>query len=335
LKVLLIRFSSLGDIVLTSHIPRLIKKIFPNAKVDMLVKENYLDLIKFNPNIDKKIILKKKSGFLELLKLSFELKREKYDFIVDLHKSLRSFIINIINWRTPKLYYSKKSFKRFLRIYTKINLFSKSESKMNDYLKSLEKFKVKYDGQGTNIFIDEKTNKKISKLINKKENKIIGIVPGARWRGKKWGKDKFKKLCTHIVDSTKFNIVLLGSKEDKGYDLIKEINPKRIKSFIGTTSILESASVLSFCDLVISNDTGMMHVAEALGKDVFCIMGATVKEFGFSPYRKKSKVIETNIWCRPCSKKGDGICIRKNKYLCLKNIKAIDVFNKIKDYFKV
>lgn len=326
MKILVIRFSSLGDIVLSTPVPRVLKKTFPLSQVDMIVRSDFIDLIKNNPYITKKIGFDKGSGIKGLWKLYRKIKTENYDLIVDIHRSLRSRILCLLLCNVKKVYFNKKYIKRFLLINLKIN-FMKGTSNILEYIKPLNVFGIEYDFLGTEIFIDDATNKKIDKLVdNLKNKKLIGIVPGAKWPGKRW--NKFNELAKSLSEN--YNIVLIGGKSDLNHGIKEKEN---IKSFIGKLSILESAALLSRCDLAITGDTGMMHVSEAVGTDVITIMGSTSSDLGFAPYREKSRVIELDMWCRPCSKNGKGFCLRKGKRPCLTKITVSDVVKLVKDYF--
>ena len=208
-----------------------------------------------------------------------------------------------------------------------------------EYLKPLASLGISYDGLGTQIFVPDKVKNKVDQILRSKmpdmDKKIlIGIVPSAQWPGKRWPSSNFKELAGMIAEKFNADIMVIGGKNDKFCDDIAAVDT-RVHSFAGQLSMIGSAAALSFCDLVVSNDTGMMHVAEAVDTDVIGIMGPTSYEFGCYPFRETSRVVELDMWCRPCSKNGRGPCIRWGQRPCLNNISPDMVFDEVVDYFKV
>ena len=339
MKILILRFSSLGDIAMATALPRHLRKTFPDAKIDIAVREDYKELVEWNPYLDDKLYISRREGLGGLWKLTREIQQKRYDLVVDAHRSVRSFFICALNPFVKKVYFNKRTFKRLLLIFLKLNLFKKVDLQIIEYLKPLFKLGISYDGLGTEIFVPEKINKKVfeqlTSIIPEMETKVlIGIVPSAQWPGKRWSVNKFKELVTMISEKIDCNIVVVGGSKDCFCDDIATV-AANVYSLAGKVSMVESAVVLSLCDVVVANDTGMMHVAEAVGTDVIGIMGPTSYEFGCYPYRSTSRVVELDMWCRPCSKNGKGPCIRFGKRPCLNNITPDMVFDEVVDYFKV
>ncbi len=336
LKILILRFSSLGDIVMSTALPRVLKNTFSGSNIHMAVRSDFRDLIEWNNNIDRKIYLEKNEGLRGLVKLIKSIKTEKYDLIIDAHKSMRSSLICLFTPGVRKVYFNKRTLKRLVLIFFKINLFSKIDLQILEYIKPLKKLGVSYDDKGTKIFLPQdaidKADKILRELINKKNTKIIGMVPGAHWPGKRWPAYKFRCLAGLIEKNMDAIVLIVGAKKDLFCDDIVK-GYSKVFSFAGKLSMIESAAMLSKCDVVISNDTGMMHVAEAVGSDVIGLMGPTSREFGCYPYRETSRVIELKMWCRPCSKNGKGLCIRFGKRPCLNNIEPASVFETLSKWY--
>jgi len=338
-KILILRFSSLGDIVMATSLPRVLRAKFPNAQIDMAVRLDYKDLIEWNSNLTNKIYLDKKEGFKGLFKLIKQIRSEHYDLIIDAHRSIRSIIIDFFV-PSKKIYFNKRTFKRLMLIYFKINLFKKVDFQAHEYVKPLKKYGIEYDYKGTQTFIPQEVQKKVLNIFKTSftdydKNLLIGIIPSAQWPGKRWPAKKFEELVRLICKHLKTNIVIIGGKNDSFCEDIQKagLNNNTI-SMAGKLSIIESAAALSECDIVIANDTGMMHVAESVGTDVIGIMGPTRVEFACYPCRPKSLVVELKMWCRPCSKNGAGVCIKFGKRPCLNHIYPKDVYNKLCDYLK-
>jgi len=338
MKILIIRFSSLGDITMATVLPRHLKKKFPDAKVDMAVREDYRELIEWNPYLDDKLYVSRHEGFGGLWRLMREIRKRRYDIIVDAHRSIRSRFICLCNPSVEKFYFDKRTFKRLILIFLKFNLFRKVDLQMIEYLKPLSKLGINYDRKGTEIFIPDNIEDKVGSILRSSipdmdTKPLIGIVPSAHWPGKRWPTSNFVELAGMMTSKIDSNVVVVGGGKDSFCDEIASVD-KKAHSFAGKFSMIESAAALSFCDLVIANDTGMMHVAEAVGTDVVGIMGPTSYEFGCYPYRGGSRVVELDMWCRPCSKNGKGPCIRGGKRPCLNNITPDMVFEEVVDYFK-
>ena len=324
---------------MATTLPRHLRKKFPNAQIDMAVREDYKELIEWNPYLNDKLYVSRHEGLLGLWNLAKDIKDRRYDLIIDAHRSIRSRFICALNPSVKKVYFNKRTLKRLVLIFFKLNLFKKVDLQIVEYLKPLSKFGIIYDGLGTEIFVPEKINNKVSKMLEamipQMETKVlIGMVPSAQWPGKRWPASKFKELTKMISEKINCNIVIIGGSNDSFCDEIAEVADNAY-SLAGKISMIESAVALSLCDIVITNDTGMMHVAEAVGTDVIGIMGPTSYEFGCYPYRSTSRVVELDMCCRPCSKNGKGVCIMMGKRPCLNNITPDMVFDEVVDYFKV
>lgn len=321
---------------MSTALPRVLKKTFPDSSIEMVVRSDFRDLIEWNDNIDKKIYLEKDKGVCGLIKLIKDIRSRKYDLIVDAHRSIRSFIICLFTPKIKKVYFNKRTLKRLVLIFFKINLFKSIDLQILEYIKPLRKLGVSYDNKGTEIFLPmpalDKANKIINTHVNQRDSKIIGLVPGAHWSGKRWPAERFKELVGLIEKKMDATVFIVGAKKDTFCNDIA-MGTSRVFSFAGKLSMIESAALLSKCDVVVSNDTGMMHVAEAVGVDVIGIMGPTSREFGCYPYRPGSKVIEMKMWCRPCSKNGKGPCIRFGERPCLNGIGAGRVFETLLKWY--
>jgi lipopolysaccharide heptosyltransferase II len=335
-KILILRFSSMGDITMATALPRVLRKKFPDAQIDMAVREDFKDLIEWNPHLTNKIYLSKGEGFAGLLKLTKKIRDTRYDLIIDAHRSIRSRFICLFTPGTEKAYFDKRTIKRLILIFFKLNLFKKVDLQVVEYIKPLKKYGIEYDGKGTQIVIPEDIRKKVRAKISARipsygRKKMIGFVPSAQWPGKRWPVRNFDTLAGMIVEKLGADVLIIGGKNDSFCADIASTH-RNVYSFAGEFTTAESAAALAECTAIVANDTGMMHVAEAVGKDVIGIMGPTSFEFGCYPYRKSSRVIELDMWCRPCSKNGQGPCIRWGKRPCLNNITPEMVFKQLLEY---
>jgi len=317
-------------------LPRHLRQKFPSAKIDMTVREDFRDLIEWNPYIDEKIYIPRDQNINTLISIAQDVKKRNYDLIVEAHRSIRSRVVCLFTPLVKKAFFNKKSIRRFLLIYFKINLLKKADRQMIEYLNPLKKFGISYDGKGTEVFIPDHVTKTVKIKLSEQikdfgQRPAIALAPSAHWPGKRWSAENFKTLCGMILDKFNVDVIVLGGVNDHFCEEIARPY-KKAHSFAGKFSIIESSAALSMCKLSVCNDTGMMHVSEAVGTDTIGIMGPTSKEFGCYPYRKGSKAIELNMWCRPCSKNGSGCCIRSGKRPCLNNVSPEMVYAQVKDY---
>ncbi|MFZ2324689.1 MAG: glycosyltransferase family 9 protein [Ignavibacteriaceae bacterium] len=316
-KILIIRLSSLGDILLTTPFIRAIKHKFPAIRIDMLVKQEYADAIKFNPNISQKFYFNKNEQTRkELIK---KLGTEKYDLIIDLQNNLRSKkITSSLNVKTEK--FKKSGWKKFLLVNFKINKLVNEPQIPIRYSKVFDDLSL--DDKGIDLISDKVPSDKIFD-----KNNLIGFCPGARHFTKQWTKEYFIELGELLIKN-KYSVVLFGGKIDKA--LCAEIHselPEAI-NLSNDDDLLQTVSDMKMCSAIICNDSGLMHVASATATKIIAIFGSTVKEFGFTPYNCKNLILENNsLSCRPCSHIGKDHCPKKH-FNCMKEIKPEFVFEK-------
>lgn len=315
-KFLIIRFSSIGDIVLTTPVIRCIKQQYPNAEVHFATKKQFKVLVENNPYIDKYHLLEK-----ELNQFIKTLQSEDYDFIIDLHNNLRTKIIKL-RLGVKSYSFDKLNFKKWLLVNLKINQMPNVHI-VDRYLKTVEKLGIKNDNQGLDYFIPEKDKVKLDSY-NGFPNPLIFVAYAIG------GQHFTKKLPTHkiieICKRSRHIIMLLGGKEDfeTGEAIQKAVGEKVINA-CGKYNLNQSASLLQQSEYIISHDTGLMHIAAALKKQIISIWGNTVPEFGMYPYLTDYQAIENkNISCRPCSKIGYNKC-PKGHFKCMEEINITSI----------
>jgi len=304
MKFLIIRFSSIGDIVLTTPVIRCLKQQVENAEVHYLVKKNYSGIIEHNPFVDKIHVLEN-----DWEKLLDELKAAHFDCIIDLHHNLRSMRVKKALKKVQSFSFKKLNIEKWLLTSIKINTLPKIHI-VDRYLETLQTFKVRNDGRGLDFFIPEKDIVPVDHIPTSHHAGYIGIVIGAALETKKLPLHKLKELCLKINHP----IILLGGKEDRNIgDKIAAVDPIKIYNACGKFNLNESADLVRKSKLIVSHDTGLMHIAAAFKKQVISVWGNTVPEFGMSPYYGNAQITDfkfevTNLFCRPCSKIGYHKC---------------------------
>ncbi|MEW6095872.1 MAG: lipopolysaccharide heptosyltransferase II, partial [bacterium] len=338
-KILIIRLSSIGDIILASPLIRLIRKNFPHAKVDMVVCREFEGLVSYNPNINQVILFDRKTGLRGLLRLCKKIQEEHYDLIIDIHKKLRSFIICLTSGAKQKTSYNKHSFLRFLLVKFKINLYSNIPFIANLYLKSIERFGIEDDGEGLEFYITPSKDMVVLELLRKegirKEDILIGIAPGAHWYTKRWDKERFIELSNLLIQKKNAKIIIFGGEEE--VELSNEIKASLSNKPIvvaGKFSLMETAALLKRCKILITNDTGIMHIASAVKTPVVAIFGPTVGEFGYYPYRVANRVISKDLPCKPCTTKGTSKC-KINTFDCMRLISTNEVLEAVEELLRL
>jgi ADP-heptose:LPS heptosyltransferase len=315
LKILIIRFSSIGDIVLTTPIIRCLRKRFPDAEIHFLTKATFHPLLIANPNINKIYLLEGK-----LKDVIEELQEENYDFIVDLHKNIRS--LKVRTALGVKTYtFDKLNLEKWLKVNLKVDVLS-GKHLVDRYFDALESLGVKNDGQGLDYYIWEKEIYDF--LFQLAETPYTVVVAGANHYTKCLPEDMLIRLCEKI----KGKIVLLGGKKEAELgERVNQVLPAKIVNLCGKLSINESAFVVKNARRIVTPDTGLMHIAAAFKKPLVVIWGNTVPEFGMYPYfgerndmlaRNNIKMFEVEgLSCRPCSKLGYEECPREH-FKCMR-----------------
>lgn len=304
MKFLIIRFSSIGDIVLTTPVVRCLKQQVPDAEIHFLTKQSFRGLVDHNPYVDKVMVL---GSSWELM--IHQLRSEGYDHIIDLHHNLRTLRIKRALQPVPSTSFNKLNLKKWLLTAFKINLLP-DEHIVDRYLDTLKSFGVKNDGGGLDYFIPEDETLNIKDLPTSHQMGYIGVVIGAALETKQLPLHKLKELCNALD----YPVVLLGGKEDRaaGEEIAATDNMK-IYNACGKFTLHESAGLVKHAKLIITHDTGLMHIASAFQKNILSVWGNTVPAFGMAAYfgakEGTDKRFEVNgLWCRPCSKIGFHKC---------------------------
>ena len=320
MKFLVIRFSSIGDIVLTTPAIRCLKQQVDNAEVHFLTKYNFKAVTEGNPYIDKFFYFKDNLSFL--IK---DLQLEEYDYIIDLHHNFRS---KRIAWalNVKVLTYNKERYEKFLLTKLHVNKMS-GRHIVDRCLDTLLPLAVKNDGKGMDYFIPQNCEIKIEDLPMPHMVGYVAIVIGASYYTKKLPVHKLQELCKKLV----YPIILVGGKEDfKEAQEIASVDTIRIYNACGKFNLHESADLVRKSKLVISHDTGLQYIACAFNKPVLAIWGGTSPLLDVEPYYEEGNInryenfLVKGLTCQPCSNFGTKACPKKH-FKCMEeqNIDAI------------
>ena len=344
-KILIIRFSALGDLVLTTPIFRELKRVYPDAEITLLTSTGDGSVLYNNPHIDHFIWHKRRESYRELNKLINNLKKETFDIVYDAHRSLRSIWIvwNLTSFgfnKKPNIWLiNKRSWQRILLINFKINFLNNTPSQREHLLLPLQKQTSVLLNNHTELFPDPNTVKKINIFINKHNllhKKYIAIGASASYPLKRWPLKYFNVLISILIKQD-CPVVLIGAaNETENTKLEKKFLGKVINA-AGKFTSLESAELLRHARIVVTNDTSISHLAEAMQTPAIVFFGATVKDFGYSPFLKDSKIMETKekLSCRPCTRDGRGRCSHSDELRCLTTITpemVLSIINELNDH---
>ncbi len=322
-KFLIIRFSSIGDIVLTTPVIRCLKQQVPDAEVHFLTKSAFLPVVEHNPYIDKIHFL---AHSWELM--IEELKLENYDYIIDLHHNTKTLRVKSALKKKSYSFY-KLNIEKYLYTAFKINFLPKVHI-VDRYLKTAESFGVKNDGAGLDYFISKADEIRREDIPASHSVGYVACVIGAALGTKKWPIDRWKEFCSKI----KFPVILLGGPEDaEAGKEIAAVDDIKVYNACGKFKLNESADLLRKARLVITNDTGLMHIAAAYKKPIVSLWGNTVPSFGMTPYYGDAPatdvIMQVNkLWCRPCSKIGYKKC-PLGHFKCMQKIEPDEVLRKV------
>ncbi|MBM4158747.1 MAG: glycosyltransferase family 9 protein [Ignavibacteria bacterium] len=338
-KILIIQTAFIGDVILTIPVAVILKREFPDVKIDFICIPSTKILLKNNPNVDNVFVFDKKrkdkglGGMLRIIKLirSFD-----YDWIIVPHRSFRSTVIT----RFGKCKYTvsfDKSALNFLYKYKIKYIQHKHEIIRN--LTLLNPLGLYTDEIVRPVLCpdadDEKFVEKILQDCNiKNDEKLLTIAPGSVWYTKRFPEFKFAEIINDFSE-TDIPVILTGSKDD--YDVCNEIvnltKHNRIYNLAGKFNLLQTAELIRRTEILISNDSAPLHIANAVGTKVFAVFGATIPQFGFYPYGEEDKIFEIkNLKCRPCSIHGGKKCPVKT-FDCMLGINTNEIILELKKFF--
>jgi len=332
-RILIIRFSSIGDIVLTTPVIRGLARKFPGLQIDFLIKRQFKELIAHHPAVDTVHTIPGDLPLRDLLQLRNRLLEEgRYDFILDLHDNLRS---KILTWNSPVPFarYQKNRFHRWLFIYWKIRTPQVEKYITDRYFETVQPWGISDDEAGLDFYFPEDFTYHSQDLAARAAefhaaSLPVSVAPGAAWPTKEWMPERFADTCEHLIEQQDATIGLLGgpAEVEIGRWMESRISrPERVFNFIGTGSLMESARILQGARFHLANDSGFTHIATAFHKPVVVIYGPTAKPTVFHPRYTRHEIVEDpTLRCRPCTHMGRKQC-PLGHFRCMKNVQVADV----------
>ena len=325
-KILIIRFSSIGDIIQCMSVISGIKDKYPNAEIQWITRRDMASLLRIDSRIDKIWEFERSKGLTGLVKQGLKLRQEKFTHIYDAHNNLRSSILKLLLTTfflrslvgcTKVITRSKDRLKRILLFKFRINLFPKPNKSFDSYYTPLTKWGILNGKQKSNYhFLPDVLSfcEHILQPVRAQNRPWITIVPSAAWSLKRWDTDYWKELVELMPE---YNFVILAGHKDHFCKKIAEVDPDRVLNLSGITSLLHSFCIISLSNLVISGDTGFLHAADIFENKAIALIGPTA--FGF-PSGNSTTTLEVNLPCRPCTKDGSTKCKNSIEKQCLRDI---------------
>lgn len=318
MKILVVRFSSIGDIVLTTPILRCIKQQLKDVELHYVTKHNFLSVIDNNIYVDKVFAIKD-----SLKDVIPQLKKENYDYVIDLHHNVRTLRLKTALGK-KSFSFNKLNWEKFLIVSFKKNKLPPIHI-VDRYFETVQSLGVKNDGKGLDYFINDKDEIDIpSTLPTLFHEDYNALVVGGSYFTKQIPINKLKEICT----KSSLPLILLGGKEDAAIaEQVYLFHKNKTINLCGKLNLNQSASIIQQANKVITSDTGLMHIAAAFKKDIISLWGNTIPEFGMGPYLagKNSQILEVKgLSCRPCSKLGYKKC-PKGHFKCMNDIVITEI----------
>ena len=323
--ILLVRFSAIGDILLTTPLLRAIRTKWPGARVTFLTKRQYVPLVSDNPNVTEAFGVAPQDT---LRAVARQVRTVRYTHMLDLQGGLRTWPLRLVA-RGPWSGYSHRRLARELLIRLKHNSYTEHVPVPERYFEAAADLGVEPDGGPPEFFLNPSAEERAAAWLTRAgvgtRRPFVAIAPGAAHATKRWPVDHWIKLVRQIVH-TGADIVALGGPEDSamGAEISARGGPQ-VASSAGDLSLQETGAVLKRSAALITGDTGVMHMATAVGTPVVALFGPTVRQFGFFPYNAHASVVERNLECRPCSSHGGPECPLEH-HLCMREILPDMVF---------
>ncbi|MBN1560902.1 lipopolysaccharide heptosyltransferase II [candidate division KSB1 bacterium] len=329
-KILIIRSSSIGDILLATPLLRLLRHRFQTARIDFIIKTQFHDLLRMNPLIDHIYTLDTREGISALIRLRKEAREQGYDLVIDIHNNIRSHYLR----RIPHAHIVKiKKYKwsRFFLVAFGWNFYRAIVPVHQRYIDTVAHLGIVDDGRGLEFYPDPAVQTSMHSRLGEAgfdfDRPTVGVAPGASFATKRWPVENFAQVVKRMVDELKVQILLFGDTSDAQLtQYIARAAEHSVFDLAGKLTLMESACALAYSNVVLTNDTGLMHLATAFKISTVAIFGPTVRELGFFPVGANTSVIENiGLSCRPCTHTGRKTCPKKH-FQCMREIKPDQVF---------
>jgi heptosyltransferase-2 len=324
LRILIVRLSSMGDIILTTPLIRALRARHPEAEITFLTKRSFAPLVADSPHLTR--VIAYHPAQQSLLSLAKELRAARYTHLLDLHGTLRGRALRLLvpgPWRG----YRKRRVEREVLIRFKKNIYRDNVPEPERYFEAAADLDVRPDGQPPEMFVHPDAQERADAWLRKalpNDRPLVALVPGAAHFTKRWPVESWQALAAKLGKAGHAIVVLGGPEYARECTAIAAAGGPHAANAAGPFGLQETAAVLGRSQVCIVGDTGVMHMASATRTPIALLLGPTVGTFGFLPYRAESIVIERDMSCRPCSAQGGPRC-PLGHHRCLREISAEQV----------
>lgn len=303
--------------------PAVFHSRYPHAQIDWLTRIDFAPLLGNHPYLNRVIAFDRKEGLLGLIRLAWRLGGEGYSHLYDAHCNLRSRIFAAVfrfrNWKVQFLRRPKERLRRWLFFRFRIRHVLPFPYRGSDsFLWPLKKWGLPTtQPQGPQFWSEASLPSDVAQILKELPRPWVIAAPSAAWEMKRWPIEHWREL----IQKLGMSCILLGGPEDRFISEIAAAAPERTINLAGRLSLTESATLVKHADLVISGDTGLLHVADLMERPTLALIGPTA--FGY-PSRSNSVVLEipvSTLPCKPCSKDGRGVCRNEIYKSCLVSIR--------------
>ncbi|MDD3534627.1 MAG: lipopolysaccharide heptosyltransferase II [Candidatus Cloacimonetes bacterium] len=327
-RILIVQTAFLGDVILITPLIRATKSLYPEALIDALVIPAAAPLLQNNPHLNDILSFpKRQNPLFAFLKMRKELRNRRYDMVISPHSSARTHLLLYLAGIPLRVGFDRGSLPFLLNKKTP---HPRGIHKINKNLSLLKLLSPQEFEMQTELFPSPQHYQKAEELLQPlKGKKLLAMAPGSVWATKCWSQEYYARLAQLLIEQG-FGIVLIGGKDDqdKCAYIANELPPDSAINLAGSCSLLESAAAINQCQAMICNDSGTLHLANAMQTKVFAFFGPTVQRIGYYPFREGDIVFEQDLDCRPCSSHGPQKCPLKH-HNCMRQTLPEAAFKRI------
>lgn len=305
--ILLLRFSAIGDLILTTPLLRALRARYPGGRITFVTREDLADTLRHNPRIDRLITWRHRTPLTGLIR---ELRAGNWTHRLDLHDSLRSRRIRLQvsgAWST----YPKHRLRRTALIATRRRWGGALGHVAERYFAAAKGLEVTPDGGPPEFFLSREAESTAERFLVEhslgRTRRLVALVPGAAHFTKRWPESHWRALI-ELLHPAHDIVIVGGPSEHEVGERLASATSSGIASAAGRFPLLTSGALIKRADVVVSGDTGLLHLATAVGTPAVALYGPGVPEFGFFPYHARATVLEQPLTCRPCSAHGGPRC---------------------------
>ena len=330
-RILIFRQSSLGDVILTLPVLTQLKKSFPESQIDFFTKSAYSDVVRFQPELSDLYTFHDSASFYSQSKI---IRAKRYDLFIDLQANLRSYYLRASLFKTKCLRYPKRRMAREM-VVRRAALKLRVDHTIRAYLKPLVALGINITPLPPVLSVPPDAVAFADEFLRKRNldsfSNLLAFCPGAKHHEKKWPSDNFREVAEKLLENPSVAVLVFGEKSDS-FPLAVNISNKRLTTIMDFP-IIQVAALMSKCRGALTNDSGLMHLANAVGAPAVAIFGPTNTRLGFGPSLPGSIVISDDVFCSPCSVHGQKPCRQPVKY-CFTNITHIRVIDTVRKILK-